>query len=78
MKNMFYTATVLCLMAITASAFAGNHNKQNKEEAKHLIVKRAMSPLSWNQILIYPEGTCTNGKALIQFKNGKNLFKYFI
>ena len=32
MKNMFYTATVLCLMAITASAFAGNHNKQNKEE----------------------------------------------
>ena len=25
---------------------------------------------SWPQMLIFPEGTCTNGQALIKFKSG--------
>jgi hypothetical protein len=24
----------------------------------------------WPQVLLFPEGTCTNGKALIKFKSG--------
>ena len=28
------------------------------------------STKSWPQILIFPEGTCTNGQALIKYKTG--------
>ncbi|XP_044765486.1 lysophosphatidylcholine acyltransferase isoform X2 [Coccinella septempunctata] len=34
------------------------------------IIKRATSKLDWPQILIFPEGTCTNRSCLITFKAG--------
>ncbi|XP_058063192.1 lysophosphatidylcholine acyltransferase isoform X1 [Anopheles bellator] len=34
------------------------------------IIQRASSPEDWPQILIFPEGTCTNRTSLIQFKPG--------
>ncbi|XP_050099258.1 lysophosphatidylcholine acyltransferase-like isoform X1 [Anopheles aquasalis] len=34
------------------------------------IIQRANSPEDWPQILIFPEGTCTNRTSLIQFKPG--------
>ncbi|XP_018336785.1 lysophosphatidylcholine acyltransferase isoform X1 [Agrilus planipennis] len=34
------------------------------------IIKRAKSDLDWPQILIFPEGTCTNRSCLITFKPG--------
>ena len=32
--------------------------------------KRATDEAVWPQIFIFPEGTCTNGRALIKFKTG--------
>lgn len=34
------------------------------------IIERANSKEDWPQILIFPEGTCTNRTSLIQFKPG--------
>lgn len=34
------------------------------------ILDRANSPDDWPQTAIFPEGTCTNRKALITFKGG--------
>ena len=34
------------------------------------ILDRVNSPEDWPHILIFPEGTCTNRKSLIQFKPG--------
>ena len=34
------------------------------------MVRRATSEDSWQQTLIFPEGTCSNGKSLITFKPG--------
>ncbi|XP_045462343.1 lysophosphatidylcholine acyltransferase isoform X1 [Harmonia axyridis] len=34
------------------------------------IIKRATSKMDWPQILIFPEGTCTNRSCLITFKPG--------
>ena len=39
------------------------------------IKRRAQSGGLWPQIVIFPEGTTTNGKALITFKPGENLSK---
>ena len=35
-----------------------------------MITKRALNQKDWNQIAIFPEGTCTNGTVLINFKAG--------
>lgn len=34
------------------------------------MIRRSLSPKLWPQLLLFPEGTCTNGKALISFKAG--------
>jgi lysophosphatidylcholine acyltransferase/lyso-PAF acetyltransferase len=34
------------------------------------IIERANSKEDWPQILVFPEGTCTNRTSLIQFKPG--------
>lgn len=34
------------------------------------IKDRASSQLDWEQVLIFPEGTCTNRSSLIEFKPG--------
>ncbi|KAK6632549.1 hypothetical protein RUM43_013317 [Polyplax serrata] len=34
------------------------------------IIERANSDLDWPQVLIFPEGTCTNRSCLITFKSG--------
>lgn len=43
------------------------HSRQNTIEK---IKERAQSKGAWPQVLIFPEGCCTNGKALITFKSG--------
>lgn len=50
--------------------FVDRSNKAKNEEVVRVIKQRALSPLPWPQLLIFPEGTCSNGRQLISFKTG--------
>lgn len=43
---------------------------QSRQDTIGEIQRRAASSEKWPQVLIFPEGTCTNRKALITFKGG--------
>ena len=49
--------------------FVDRKDPQSKKSVAREIVERAKSPL-WPPVLVFPEGTCTNGAALISFKAG--------
>jgi len=46
----------------------GDPDSRNKAVAK--IKKRAATKGAWPQIIILPEGFCSNGKSLLPFKTG--------
>jgi len=56
--------------------FVTRETASSRKDTLNLIKSRAMnqnsceSTKSWPQILIFPEGTCTNGQALIKYKTG--------
>jgi len=58
------------IMKALQTIFVAREDKNSKEYVKKALIEKARSPLPWNQISIFPEGTCTNQKALIQFKQG--------
>ena len=43
---------------------------ESRQQAKTDIIERARSDLAWPQVLIFPEGTTTNGKHLASFRAG--------
>ena len=48
-------------------------NRENEESRRRVsedIIKRTTSTLDWPQVLIFPEGTTSNGKALARFSTG--------
>ena len=46
-------------------------SKEGKKQALNELVRRAESGDNrWNPLVVFPEGTCTNRKSLIQFKRG--------
>ena len=42
----------------------------SRNDTVQIITERAKSNGKWSPVMIFPEGTCTNGKALIKFKVG--------
>nr|XP_039266199.1 lysophosphatidylcholine acyltransferase 2-like isoform X2 [Styela clava] len=46
------------------------HDPESRKKTIQEIHRRASSQNEWPQIIVFPEGTCTNGKALITFKAG--------
>ncbi|XP_039266198.2 lysophosphatidylcholine acyltransferase 2-like isoform X2 [Styela clava] len=46
------------------------HDPDSRKKTIQEIHRRASSQNEWPQIIVFPEGTCTNGKALITFKAG--------
>jgi lysophosphatidylcholine acyltransferase/lyso-PAF acetyltransferase len=57
------------IMMATSSIFVDRADPQSREVAKQALKRRAQEP-DWPKTLVFPEGTCTNGSALVQFKLG--------
>ncbi len=55
---------------VLQSYFVDRGSSRSKEEALKFIKYRALSPMDWSQVMVYPEGTTTNGTKLIHFKRG--------
>ncbi|XP_078400370.1 lysophosphatidylcholine acyltransferase 2 isoform X1 [Cetorhinus maximus] len=55
-----------CSQPVLVSRTETNSRKKTVEE----ITKRAQSGGKWPQLMIFPEGTCTNRTCLITFKSG--------
>jgi len=50
--------------------FVNRKNPNSKKEVLRDIKTRTKEGTAWPPLLIFPEGTCTNGKVLVQFKRG--------
>ena len=50
--------------------FTDRTDSKNKSNTIAEIVKRSSPDSDWPQVLIFPEGTTTNGSSLISFKPG--------
>lgn len=50
--------------------YVKRENHSSRTQTIQDILDRAKSTFDWPQIMIFPEGTCTNGQALIEFKPG--------
>ncbi|XP_037553226.1 lysophosphatidylcholine acyltransferase 2, partial [Nematolebias whitei] len=57
---------VRCLQPVLVS----RHDPDSRKNTIQEIDKRAKSDGLWPQVLIFPEGTCTNRSCLITFKQG--------
>ncbi|CAH1123452.1 unnamed protein product [Ceutorhynchus assimilis] len=58
------------LINYTQPIYVWRDDPESRQKSVKEIIKRTTSKLDWPQILIFPEGTCTNRSCLISFKNG--------
>ncbi|XP_019877475.2 lysophosphatidylcholine acyltransferase isoform X1 [Aethina tumida] len=58
------------LINFTQPVYVWRDDPDSRQNTIKEIIKRATSDLDWPQILIFPEGTCTNRSCLITFKPG--------
>ncbi|KAK9876747.1 hypothetical protein WA026_014985 [Henosepilachna vigintioctopunctata] len=58
------------LINFTQPIYVFRDDPNSRQNTIKEIIKRATSKLDWPQILIFPEGTCTNRSCLITFKPG--------
>lgn len=58
------------LIDFTQPIYVCREDPNSRQSTIKEIIERANSKEDWPQILIFPEGTCTNRTSLIQFKPG--------
>ncbi|XP_076334371.1 lysophosphatidylcholine acyltransferase isoform X2 [Tachypleus tridentatus] len=58
------------LINFTQPVYVTRNNPLSRKHTIDEIKKRAYSDGEWDQIVIFPEGTCTNRSCLISFKSG--------
>ncbi|XP_076264128.1 lysophosphatidylcholine acyltransferase isoform X2 [Rhynchophorus ferrugineus] len=58
------------LINYTQPIYVWRDDPESRQKSVKEIISRATSKMDWPQILIFPEGTCTNRSCLISFKNG--------
>ncbi|KFB35987.1 AGAP000595-PA-like protein [Anopheles sinensis] len=58
------------IIDITQPIYVCREDANSRHMTRHLMVERVISKEDWPQILVFPEGTCSNGKAIVQFKPG--------
>ncbi|XP_046397002.1 lysophosphatidylcholine acyltransferase isoform X2 [Ischnura elegans] len=58
------------LINYTQPIYVWRLDPESRQETIREIVQRTTSSVNWPQVLIFPEGTCTNRTCLITFKHG--------
>ncbi|XP_065575073.1 lysophosphatidylcholine acyltransferase-like [Artemia franciscana] len=58
------------LVNFTQPIYVDREDPNSRSKTIEEMVRRATSEDPWQQTLIFPEGTCSNGKSLITFKPG--------
>ncbi|XP_046993402.1 lysophosphatidylcholine acyltransferase isoform X1 [Schistocerca americana] len=58
------------LINYTQPVYVWREDPNSRQNTIKEIIERATSDLDWPQVLIFPEGTCTNRSCLITFKPG--------
>ncbi|EEB14333.1 conserved hypothetical protein [Pediculus humanus corporis] len=58
------------LINYTQPVYVWRDDHDSRQNTIKEIIERANSELDWPQVLIFPEGTCTNRSCLITFKSG--------
>uniref|UniRef100_A0A1B0DJ85 Uncharacterized protein n=3 Tax=Phlebotomus papatasi TaxID=29031 RepID=A0A1B0DJ85_PHLPP len=58
------------LINYTQPIYVWREDPNSRQNTIKAIKERANSPEDWPQIIIFPEGTCTNRSCLITFKHG--------
>ncbi|KAF4111689.1 lysophospholipid acyltransferase LPCAT4 [Onychostoma macrolepis] len=58
------------LLEFNQSVIVSRKDHQSRKKCVSQICERVMSDARWPQMLMFPEGTTTNGRALIKFKPG--------
>jgi hypothetical protein len=58
------------LINYTQPVYVWREDPDSRQNTIKEIKRRTTSPDGWQQILIFPEGTCSNRKGLITFKPG--------
>ncbi|XP_039205990.1 lysophospholipid acyltransferase LPCAT4 isoform X1 [Crotalus tigris] len=58
------------LLRFNQAILVSRHDPASRKKVVEEVKKRATSQGKWPQVLFYPEGTCSNKKALLKFKPG--------
>lgn len=58
------------LINFTQPVYVGREDPDSRQKTIQDIINRTTSKEDWPQVLIFPEGTCTNRSCLITFKPG--------
>ncbi|XP_075558999.1 lysophosphatidylcholine acyltransferase isoform X1 [Dermacentor variabilis] len=66
-KGMFFLGTIL---NFTQPVYVKRSDPNSRQNTVREITRRATSKEPWSQVIIFPEGTCTNRSCLITFKLG--------
>lgn len=66
-KGMFFLGTIL---NFTQPVYVKRSDPNSRQNTVREITRRATSKEPWSQVIIFPEGTCTNRSCLITFKQG--------
>lgn len=66
-KGMFFLGTIL---NFTQPVYVKRSDPNSRHNTVREITRRATSKEPWSQVIIFPEGTCTNRSCLITFKLG--------
>lgn len=58
------------LINFTQPIYVWREDPNSRQKTIKTVIERASSRDNWPQIIIFPEGTCTNRSCLLSFKPG--------
>lgn len=58
------------LINFTQPIYVIRENQSSRQNTIKTVIERANSDRHWPQIIIFPEGTCTNRSCVLSFKPG--------